>query len=128
MSPADTQEVLAERLNAEPVIFRGCSASELGVIVALATGLWLPLSLLLAWWGGALTMGFGFAGIGVVATVLCIASLFQRFKRHRPDGYYQQWCALWLDQRGLKRAPFIQRSGTWDIGRRGHVALPLRHR
>ena len=56
MSPADTQEILAERLNAEPVIFRGCSASELGVIVALATGLWLPLSLLLAWWGGALTM------------------------------------------------------------------------
>ncbi|PLW83433.1 TIGR03750 family conjugal transfer protein [Kineobactrum sediminis] len=124
----DTQEILADRLNAEPVIFRGCSASELGVIVALAAAVWLPLSLLLAWLGGAVTMGFGIAGIGIVATVLGIASLFQRLKRNRPDGYYQQRCALWLDDKGLKRSPFINRSGTWDIGRRGHVTLPLRHR
>ena len=128
MAPTDTQDVLADRLNAEPVIFRGCSASELGLIVAVAAAVWLPLSLLLAWLGGAVTMGFGFAGIGIVATVLGIASLFQRFKRNRPEGYYQQRCALWLDQKGLRRAPFISRSGTWDIGRRGHVTLPLRHR
>ncbi|WP_241521125.1 TIGR03750 family conjugal transfer protein [Kineobactrum sediminis] len=128
MGPLDTQEILADRLNAEPVIFRGCSASELGVIVALAAAVWLPLSLLLAWLGGAVTMGFGIAGIGIVATVLGIASLFQRLKRNRPDGYYQQRCALWLDDKGLKRSPFINRSGTWDIGRRGHVTLPLRHR
>lgn len=128
MGPVDAQEILADRLNAEPVIFRGCSASELGVIVALAAAVWLPLSLLLAWFGGAVTMGFGIAGIGIVATVLGIASLFQRLKRNRPDGYYQQRYALWLDDKGLKRAPFINRSGTWDIGRRGHVTLPLRHR
>ena len=128
MASVDSQDVLADRLNAEPVIFRGCSASELGLIVAVAAAVWLPLSLLLAWLGGAVTMGFGFAGIGIVATVLGTASLFQRLKRNRPDGYYQQRCALWLDHKGLKRAPFISRSGTWDIGRRGHVTLPLRHR
>jgi hypothetical protein len=39
-------EILADRLNAEPVIFKGCSSSELGMIVGLAIVIWLPLSLL----------------------------------------------------------------------------------
>ena len=121
-------EILADRLNAEPVIFKGCSASELGMIVGVAALVWLPLSLILAGLAGAVTMGFGLAGIGIVTTVLVTASLFQRLKRNRPDGYYQQRIVLWLDDRGMKRAPFIRRSGSWDIGRTGHATLPLRDR
>ena len=121
-------DVLAERLNAEPAIFGGCSSSELGVIVGLAAVVWLPISLLMAGLLGALTMGFGIAGVGVVISVIAIASLFQRVKRGRPDGYYQQRLVLWLDARGLRRSPFIQRSGDWDIGRRGDAALPPRDR
>ena len=74
-------EILADRLNAEPVIFKGCSASELGGIVGVAALVWLPLSLILAGLAGAVTMGFGLAGIGIVATVLVTASLFQRLNR-----------------------------------------------
>ena len=110
------------------MIFKGCSASELGGIVGVAALVWLPLSLILAGLAGAVTMGFGLAGIGIVATVLVTASLFQRLKRNRPDGYYQQRIVLWLDDRGMKRAPFIRRSGSWDIGRTGHATLPLRDR
>jgi len=121
-------DILADRLNAEPVIFKGCSASELGMIVGVAALVWLPVSLILAGLAGAVTMGFGLAGIGIVATVLVTASLFQRLKRNRPDGYYQQRIVLWLDDRGMKRAPFILRSGSWDIGRTGHATLPLRDR
>ena len=128
MAPIESQDVLADRLNAEPVIFRGCSASELGVIVALAAVVWLPLSLLLAWLGGAVTMGFGFAGIGIVATVLGIASLFQRLKRNRPDGYYQQRFVIWLHDGGFRRAPFVRRTGAWEIGRTFHAPLPSRDR
>jgi len=29
-------DILADRLNVEPVIFKGCSSSELGVIVGVA--------------------------------------------------------------------------------------------
>jgi conjugative transfer region protein (TIGR03750 family) len=84
------EDILADRLNAEPAIFKGCSSSELGVIVGVAALVWLPVSLLLAGLMGAVTMGFGLAGVGVVATVVATASLFQRLKRNRPDGYYQQ--------------------------------------
>ena len=71
---------------------------------------------------GAVTMGFGLAGVGVVATVIVMASLFQRLKRGRPDGYYQQQFAIGLSDHGLRRSPFIRRTGAWDIGRTS--ALP----
>jgi len=124
----DRHDILADRLNAEPAIFKGCSSSELGVIVGVAALVWLPVSLILAWLAGAVTMGFGIAGVGIVATVLLMASLFQRLKRNRPDGYYQQQIVLWLDDRGVKRSPFVRRSGAWDIGRSAHATLPIRDR
>lgn len=124
----ERHDILADRLNAEPAIFKGCSSSELGVIVGVAALVWLPVSLILAWLAGAVTMGFGIAGVGIVATMLLMASLFQRLKRNRPDGYYQQQIVLWLDDRGLKRSPFVRRSGAWDIGRSAHATLPIRDR
>jgi conjugative transfer region protein (TIGR03750 family) len=125
---ADRQDILADRLNAEPAIFKGCSSSELGVIVGVAALVWLPVSLILAGLAGAVTMGFGMAGVGIVATVLLMASLFQRLKRNRPDGYYQQRIVLWLDDHGLRRSSFVRRSGAWDIGRTAHATLPVRDR
>lgn len=121
-------DILADRLNAEPAIFKGCSSSELGVIVGVAALVWLPVSLTLAGLAGVVTMGFGIAGVGIVASVLLMASLFQRLKRNRPDGYYQQQIVIWLDDRGLKRSPFVRRSGAWDIGRSAHATLPIRDR
>lgn len=121
-------DILADRLNAEPVIFRGCSSSELGMIVGLAIVVWLPFSLLLAWLLGAVTMGFGIAGVGVVATVVVLATLFQRIKRGRPEGYYQQWLRIWFHRLGLYRTPWVLRSGSWDIGRTQYAPLPSRNR
>ena len=121
-------DILADRLNAEPAIFKGCSSSELGIIVGVAALVWLPVSLLLTGLMGAVTMGFGVAGIGVVGTVIVMASVFQRLKRGRPDGYYQQQLAIWLSDHGLRRAPFIRRSGAWDIGRTRYATLPRRDR
>ncbi|MCP5083171.1 MAG: DUF3487 family protein, partial [Alphaproteobacteria bacterium] len=66
---SNRDDILADRLNAEPAIFKGCSSSELGIIVGVAALIWLPVTLLLAGLLGAVTMGFGIAGMGVVATV-----------------------------------------------------------
>ncbi len=122
------EDILAERLNAEPVIFKGCASSELAVIVGVAALVWLPVCLLLAGAAGAVTLGFGMAGIAIVATVVTTASLFQRLKRNRPDGYYQQRVILWLHDRGLRRSGLVRRSGAWDIGRTWDATLPLRDR
>ena len=125
---SNRDDILAGRLNAEPAIFKGCSSSELGIIVSVAALVWLPVSLLLTGLMGAVTMGFGLAGVGVVGTVIVTAGLFQRLKRGRPDGYYQQQVSIWLSDHGLRRAPFIRRSGAWDIGRTRYATLPHRDR
>ena len=125
---SNDHEILADRLNAEPAIFKGCSSSELGMIVGVAILVWLPLSLLLAWLFGAITMGFGIAGMGVVATVVVMATVFQRIKRGRPEGYYQQWLRIRLQSMGLYRAPWVLRTGAWDIGRTQHAPLSSRNR
>ena len=73
-------------------------------------------------------MGFGIAGVGVVATVVVMATLFQRIKRGRPEGCYQQWLRIRLQSMGLVRAPWVLRSGSWDIGRTQHAPLSPRDR
>ena len=123
---SDRDDILADRLNVEPTIFKGCSSSELGIIVGVAALIWLPVSLLLAGLMGAVTMGFGLAGVGVVGTGIVMATLFQRLKSGRPDGYYQQYTRIWLTEHGLRHSPFIRRSGAWDIGRTGYATLPSR--
>jgi conjugative transfer region protein (TIGR03750 family) len=119
--------LLAMRLDTESVIFRGCSSSELGMIVGLSAAVWLPMSFLLAGLLGAFTMGAGIAMLGVLATVFVTATVFQRLKRGRPDGYYQQRLRLRLEDLGLRGSGFIRRSGPWDIGRT-YRALPQRDR
>ncbi|MCY4264642.1 MAG: TIGR03750 family conjugal transfer protein [Gammaproteobacteria bacterium] len=123
---ANDKEILADRLNAEPVIFKGCSSTELGMIVGVAILFWLPFSLLLAWMLGAIAMGFGMAAVGVVVSVLGMATVFQRIKRGRPEGYYQQWLRIRLHRLGLIQTPWVLRSGSWDIGRSSHATLPTR--
>jgi len=109
--------ILADRLNVEPAIFKGCSSSELGVIVTLAMLVWLPVSVLLAWMLGAPSMGLGLAGVAVVGTVVVTGSVFQRLKRGRPDGYYQQQFVINVSRFRVRRSPFIRRDGCWGLGR-----------
>lgn len=116
MSSAD-HEILAERMNAEPAIFRGCSSSELGLSVLLSTVFWLPVSVLLGWLVGAVSMALGIAAVAIVATVVLVAACFQHVKRGRPDGYYQQRFTILLSQARLRASPFIRRNGHWSIGR-----------
>ena len=62
-------------------------------------------------------MGFGIAGIGVVASTVVLASWFRRLKKNKPDGYYMLRAKLWLEDKGLRKTQFIRRSGVWDLGR-----------
>lgn len=117
--------VLPERLNAEPPIFKSCTSTELITLAIGALVVWIPLGALLAWLLGALPMMLGIAGIGTVVSVLVAASVLQRLKRNRPEGYYQLKVHVCLHDHGLKRSPFIRRSGYWDLGRR-REPLPFR--
>ncbi|AEG00433.1 TIGR03750 family conjugal transfer protein [Methylomonas methanica] len=113
----DSGETLADRLNQEPVIFRGSTHSELGFILLLATLFWLPVSLLIAACLGAPAMGLGMAMVGVLVTIVFGSTWFQRIKRGRPDYYYQHRLMIGLHRLGLRKSRLILSSGVWDLGR-----------
>ncbi len=119
ISPDDAylDEVMAERMNSEPMILRGCTSSELVTLVVIAIAIWIPLSILVAWLLDAIAMAMGIAGIGILITVVVMATLFQRIKRGRPDGYYQQAIAVWLHRKRLRRSKFCLPDGLMSLGR-----------
>jgi conjugative transfer region protein (TIGR03750 family) len=113
----DDTETLADRLNLEPVIFRGSSSSELLMMVIVSTLFWLPVSIIVAAMLGAVAMGLGMTGLGVLASVVIGSTLFQRIKRDRPDYYYQHLLLILRQRFGFLKNGFIRHSGVWDLGR-----------
>lgn len=108
---------ITDRVNVEPAILNGMTVTEaqwigllalvvfllVGFLVFLVTGFW-QVWLLLSTFGTAMVLWF--------------ASLYlARIKRGRPDAYYTQALHLWLVQRGLAGAKFINHHGWWSLGR-----------
>lgn len=116
MEPQQT-ETLAGRLNTEPVVFQGCTSSEIVTLLIAAVAFWLPLSTLVAAVLGYWTLSLGGTIVGVSATMYLAPKRFQSIKRGRPDGYYQQMGILALARLGLRPSVFITRSGLWGTGR-----------
>lgn len=118
-SSLEKNELLPLRLNAEPSIFRGCSLSELMMLVMIGGLTLVPCSILICGLLGYLMMGAGIGLLLVIGWVVVGATILQRLKRGRPLGFYQLHLRLWLGDLHLVRAPFIRESQVWDIGRRG---------
>lgn len=114
---ARRDELVTERLNAEPSIFKGCSLSEITAMTLVGVAFWIPFCLIVAAGFGSVTMGFGIGGVMVVVSVVIGSSIFRRLKANRPQGYYQLVLHLWLAKRGLTKSRLITRTGVWDLGR-----------
>jgi conjugative transfer region protein (TIGR03750 family) len=110
-------ELLADRLNSEPLIFKGCTHSELGLILVGAVLFWVPTALLLTSMLGVPMLGLGLSGVGIIATIVLGATLFQRIKRGRPDHYFQHLVNVKATEIGLIKSNLILRSGPWSLGR-----------
>ena len=109
--------VLAERVNDEPAILRGCSSSELVMVLIVSICFWMPLALVIGILTDRLAMALGLAGAMVMVSVWLGAVAFQHIKRGRPPGYYQQAIPVWLHKRGLRRSKFALPQGQLSLGR-----------
>ena len=108
---------LPDRLNGEPVVFRGLTSVELAVLAAGAIAFWLPLCLIVAGVAGYFMMGFGLAALLALGTVWIASAWVQGIKRGKPDGYHLLRLTLLLHDLKLRRSPFVRYSGLWDIRR-----------
>lgn len=113
----EDDNLLADRVDTEPAIFRGCSSSELLAMLVFSVLVWLPLSILMAIVLGRPALFLGILAIGLLGTMFFGAGVFYRLKRNRPDHYYIHAFQRALHEHHWHSAPFIWRSGAWDIGR-----------
>jgi conjugative transfer region protein (TIGR03750 family) len=110
-------DVLADRVDIEPPIFKGCSSSELLAMLVVAVVVWIPVSLLLSLALGKVAYALAILAVGVIGSVYGSASVFQRVKRNRPDHYYVHVVMRALHRWQLRSFPLAWRTGYWDIGR-----------
>lgn len=108
---------LPDRLNREPVVWRGLTTSEL--FLALAGGLaggtacGIVLALLSGYW--PLIPGSALAGAALL--VQGGGRTLARIKRGKPDSWLQQAFLAWLERHSLRGTHLIQRSAVWVIRR-----------
>lgn len=113
----EEERTVYERINNEPVIFRGLSSSELrtGLIVTVIT--LIPICSFIGYLLDRMLVGFGTIGILTLISVMFMGTVFQRIKRGRPNGFYQQRMSLLLSQIGLSTSKAVKYSGRWSTGR-----------
>ena len=111
------ERTVYERINNEPVIFRGLSSSELrtGLIVTVIT--LLPICAFIGYLLDRLLVGFGSIGILTLISVMFMGTVFQRIKRGRPDGFYQQRTSILINRLGFGGCTVVKYNGHWSNGR-----------
>ena len=109
-------DLLANRLNYDPVMYKGLTRNEM----LMLAGICLPISLVLfgfiftillnnLMWG--IAAGFG---LGCLIT-FGSCGLFYRLIRGHEKGYLNQKVMFFMEDKGLGKKPVTRRSGYWFI-------------
>ncbi len=117
-------ELLPNRLNGEPSIYRGCALSELMTLAALGAAVWIPFWLIVCALWGVVMMGVGLGLLSTIGWVVVGSTVLQRMKRDRPIAYYALALRLWLADKHLCQAPFVREGRVWSVGRVRAVRCP----
>jgi conjugative transfer region protein (TIGR03750 family) len=121
-------DLLAERLNLEPAVFRGYTDSELVTAIVLAALACFPVGLVVGLVVGRVALGIGLALLATLGLVVLGASRFQAWKRGRPEFWLQQRLALLLAEYGLVQSPLLRYRGVMSLGRSGYDQPERRRR
>lgn len=116
-SNSSTTETMGERLNDEPIIFRGYTDSEFVVALGLALLISFPSGLFAGFLLGRVSMGIGFSMAVAIALVVFGATVYQNWKRGRPLFWLQHRAAIALDCLGLARTRLDRHHGAMSLGR-----------
>ncbi len=119
--------VVATNVNEEAVILRGCTTSELIGASIVCTSVILPVFLIV---GAVISKMMICMAVGFAANFGAIfgtATLMQKMKRGRPDGYFNHWMLLIGKKAGMVKAPFVIHDGQMSIFRKKQIFLLHKH-
>lgn len=110
-------EFLPDRLNADPVVFRGMTNREVLFLAGSGLAIWMPISFLIAWLVGFPVFGLA-GGLVLMIAQIWFASLYlMRAKRGKPEGYHLEAILIALQKFGVANCGATLYSGPWDIVR-----------
>lgn len=113
----ETDDLLAERLNHEPVVLLGYTDSEFALAVKAACLLAFPTTLVIGFAFGKPLPGLAGGFLLALALVIAGGKLMIRLKRGKPDFYYQTKLKLAFQRYGLGHSGLLRYRGTMSIGR-----------
>lgn len=114
---------ITDRVNVEPPILHGMTATEAKVIASVAFILFLLIGGTLSATTGRWQIVLLTAMFGPMIALWYVSKYLARIKRGRPDGYYTQAIHLWMVRHGLSQPKFTMYSGWWSLGRTLGVSL-----
>lgn len=111
-----TIQFVPTRLNASPVVYRGMTGREIGLMAFTGFALGLPPGLL-GFWFFAFAMVPTCMAIGAGLAVWFGGGLMRRLRRGRPETWLYRRIQWELATRGINRAHLIVRSAVYRPGR-----------
>lgn len=117
MNTMETEDLLAERLNHEPVVLLGYTDSEFAFAVKVACLIAFPSTLGIGFTFGKPLPGLAGGFLLALALVVAGGKFMARLKRGKPDFYYQTRLKLALQDYGLGHSGILRYRGTMSIGR-----------
>lgn len=113
----EPDELLAERLNHEPVVLLGYTDSEFAFAVKVACAVAFPATLAIGFTVGKPLPGLAGGFLMALALVVAGGKFMVRLKRGKPDFYYQTRLKLALQHYGLGHSGLLRYRGVMSIGR-----------
>ncbi len=113
----ESDDLIAERLNHEPVVLLGYTDSEFGFAVKIACLLAFPTTLFVGFTVGKPLPGLAGGFLLALALVVVGGKLMVRLKRGKPDFYYQTRLKLALQRFGFGNSGLLRYRRTMSIGR-----------
>jgi len=117
MKSIEPDDLLAERLNQEPIVLLGYTDSEFGFAVKVACALAFPATLVIGFMAGKPLPGLAGGFLVALALVVAGGKFMVRLKRGKPDFYYQTRMKLALQRYGFGHSGLLRYPGTLSIGR-----------
>ncbi|EPE4171413.1 TIGR03750 family conjugal transfer protein [Yersinia enterocolitica] len=112
-----TISFLPDRLNREPVVWRGLTTSELFLALAIGLGGGCMLGIMLALLTGYWPLIPGSALAGAALLIQGGGHILASAKRGKPDTWLPQAVLAWLERHHLRSVQLVQHSTIWVVRR-----------
>ena len=116
MSETNNNQCTANLIDSEPVLFFGCSNSEIFTLVFIGFVIGSITGLIVAFIFGYILVAVPFPVFGAFVGVVKGGKMLGKSKEGKPDGYYSRVIKMKLCKFGLTNS-FVHRMGAWRTRR-----------